>query len=116
MKVIENIELLKKLTPYLEDVETEYMITDTVSNIVDKTSMVKKLSNTERYLKTLTLEEAKEFIIEKVDMRWRAYIENELSRYVYDLFSVIEIFDIKMEKMLEYLIDNDLLWTNYNKK
>lgn len=32
MKVIENIELLKKLQPYLEEVETEYYIKANLQN------------------------------------------------------------------------------------
>lgn len=146
MKVIENIELLKKLQPYLKDVETEYVITDYKKvytlyevYIVDTNNPNSAmywiwepywrfndkihppcLTSTKHYdwiYKTLQLEEAIELLplwihICIVEYKGKKWYEVNTNRKCFISNNLMEL----LEKMLEYLIDNDLLWTNYNKK
>lgn len=124
-RVIENIELLKKLQPYLEYVETEYWFV-----LVNKEVDNYKLERTDRYvfpnknidLKTLTLEEAIELLPEELYIKWIQHIFTVTKwdwfywvNYDEDGFWAFETIQEKtlleaIEKMLEYLIDNDLLW------
>lgn len=135
MKLIENIELLKKLQPYLEDVETEY---NKIKLEHNKTGINYKIElsskNPKDYMfykehyKTLTLEEAIEllpetFFVEWIRMWWYIfpeYIWEFTQKYKmsvceywthnqYELFNWVTLLQA-IEKMLEYLIDNDLLW------
>lgn len=124
-KIIENIELLKKLAPLLENVDTEYTFYNEywyehhfvrafsyeveweywcARSAISDTKMCDKV-------KTLVLEEAIDFIYKKTTEDWAEYVEEKLSEKTWCRFSVLVIFDIKMaEEILEYLLDNDLLW------
>ncbi len=105
-KVIENIELLKKLHPYIKG-ETGY---NTLHEWLE--------------YRTLTLEEAIELLLNKF---WRAWFTKRIKGdkdslkfpywiYVWTFWpwaKDMSWFITKIEaieKMLEYLINNDLLW------
>lgn len=110
MKVIENIELLKKLAPYLEDMETEYVVHKMSWEIILYDSC---WVCDESYLKLLTLEEAIELLpynncITKI---WYWYRVEDMSAHEELWKTLLEA----IEKMLEYLLDNDLLWKKKEK-
>lgn len=116
-KVIEDIELLKKLTPYIW--ETEYVIDD-MWDVVLLSSVIMEWPdrNTDWYEKTLTLEEAIELLPSMI-WRYSLYLSTETVEYYnysWDFTPALLVyFKWKtlleaIEKMLEYLLDNDLLW------
>ena len=123
MKVIENIELLKKLQPYLEDVEYMIFLDNWEPSLFEEMPAIYK----DRFIKTLTLEEAIELLPsyiywdnwQKLNIYYKKEDEEEVEYICYlkefkDL-RAYEFFKSKtllqaIEKMLEYLIDNDLLW------
>lgn len=120
MKVITNIELLKKLQPYIGESEywlykwevyEQYELEMMWDNIID-------FNYREKGLKTLTLEEAIELLPKTMYM----YIYN-LSWYSVSVGSLCKtIFDdVKfkwetllqaIESMIFYLLENELLWKN----
>jgi len=128
------IELSKRLAPYLEGVETEYKYIQTQRGFWDVASCnLYKSSNTTKIwkaIKTLNLEEVIEFLpstlsewsnhYEMTIKRWTTWISNYIVKYVYvfdkhkrNLHSEScewnEPLLIAIEKMLEYLLDNNLL-------
>jgi len=123
-KVIEDLELLKKLAPYLEDVETEYYI-DVNWNILNihwPEDLTKDI-----WIKTLTLEEAIETVLpkyiftdKKENLTIRSWISENIEYWNIGYFNIVtnetSLKEVKWEtllqaiqKMLEYLIDNNLL-------
>lgn len=110
-KVI-NLELAKRLAPYLENVDTEYWYWHSWAIF---TMYQLEVSTSERakdvWIKTLTFSEIPKFISDYSNNEWRIYCSLLLQKELWDIFSVLEIFDIEMwEKMLTYLLDNNLLW------
>lgn len=111
-KVIENIELLKKLAPYIDGWGTDYNMMyhkDTDWQVVRRECYL-----TSQWLKTLTLEEAIELFPECIAEDYHIFRMSDNSWW-WIKFSFWDIFIWKtlleaVEKMLEYLIDNDLLW------
>jgi len=143
MKTI-NLELSKRLAPYLEDVDTEYSyyfykddnwkITNSIWKYKHSFVRTKIFYITEEY-KTLTLEEAIEFLPIKILKDWVFYkysIETEeanedevyYKRYWIIYYDTSWLYRDKfwndlpwwntlleaIEKILEYLLDNNLLW------
>ena len=139
-KVIENIELLKKLQPYLENMIPEHSYYKW-----DLNRLVTKEFEPDKYIKTLTLEEAIEFLPNRIDWENHAfYLEitkaeteyhiaycADMKDYiwedcVWDEFKMFECTYMNdkhlfwetlleaIEKMLEYLLDNELLWKTAN--
>lgn len=111
-KVIENIELLKKLQPHLW--KTEYYID------IKTKSVEKYFFNDTFYpkdLKTLTLEEAIELIHKnKISLEITTWTIDEKNKLIYSINTNIENKKFlwyklieQIEKMIEYLIDNNLL-------
>jgi len=137
-KVIENIELLKKLAPVLEDIETEYSLSinkdwSKIISVIDYYQWdYNKLLHP---YKTLTLEEAIEFLPEEVKLknqspleltikkywkdRWKIYYFQNKFKYTYSDkdYCTIESFDNwqpllpAIEQTIKHLIDNKL-WLN----
>ncbi len=111
-----NLELSKRLTPYLEEVETEYVWYDTIE--WEDIFLERKWLYWRDYIycKTLTLEEAIEFIIKKWFIIWFEEWNIMLLNWVAsNELAITEEFYHKdninwVEKILEYLIDNNLLW------
>jgi len=111
MKTI-SLELSKRLAPYLEWVETEWRYSSYAKK--DKSWWCKpklaKRSYWWNIIKTLILEEAIEFLSKNATEKWRNEMNSILLAWLWDNFSVLEIFNIKLaEKMLEYLLINWLL-------
>lgn len=118
-KTITDIELLKKLQPILEDVETEYWLAkDTIWNY-----NVTKIYNTQKWLaypkiwfKTLTLQEAIDILPRDV-WNWELVFTKNSCRYqdiLLDWNQWLLMFNWEtllqaISKMLTYLIDNNLL-------
>jgi len=128
MKTI-NLELSKRLTEgwYLEDVETDYY---RMENIFWDYVLWDKIDKSKFYpewdkVKTLTLEEAIEFLPKKHPK----YKEYYLRMMLYDKTWYVEYWMCEpcetmwsacwktlleaIEKMLEHLLDNDLLWKTF---
>lgn len=142
-KVIENLQLLKKLEPLLENMDVEFIACidweDNWQCSWHTTRIVKSdTKNIETYdwwdmcqsgtdfYKTLTLEEAIEFLPKKInnyyfvswkneDWYWCNYLEkDEDELFILDNSLLVHIFGKKtlleaIEKMLEYLLNNKLL-------
>jgi len=123
MKVIENIELLKRLQPVLKDVETEYYFT---KNKILWEYFVNSISQELQYdidLKTLTFEEILDlfqhfrlyqysFILRQYS--WKVYWDRCMEITLTNFVEPTEKFDWETRvdaggKMLEYLLDNNLL-------
>jgi len=115
MKAIKNTELLKKLQPYIKDMKTEYYYTDWWiikwcnwhKDILQKNSTI---------LKTLTLEEAYNLLLDNIGEYWSISIwKNDTDFFPINWEHCINyIWRININKlweMLNYLIDNNLLWT-----
>ena len=113
MKTI-SLELSKKLAPYLDGVKTEYnwCFDDSWEYFITN-------SNKIEWIKTLTLEEAIEFL------PWYLYLPSLFKDKLFLLITkwdgyYIEYWDYifkewktlleAVEKMIEYLLDNNLLW------
>ena len=121
MKVIEDIKLLKKLAPYLGDtrfilnVYINWEWVDTVRNIYHRDTMPDIYKDPLYYnnYKTLSIDEAIEFLPKYI---WPDKLKFEALgrwRQVQYTTCVIEAdFTLlqAIEKMLNYLIDNNLLW------
>lgn len=117
MKVIENIELLKKLTPVLEDIETEYIIflqkdEEPIISRCNYYDLSKSLLEWEILLKTLTTDE-----LFSVIWKWICHFEMPYPN-AWQLNWGLVIWDESIDaedlneyfvKCLEYLIDNNLL-------
>jgi len=124
-----SLELSKRLAPYLEDVETEFFYYNDVEYDINnyvlldtKEELFKKFLQWHDF-KTLTLEEAIEFlqtniawiydIVSAESTQWNYFECN----YYKDWPNKDKPFDVvswktlleAIEKMLEYLLDNDLL-------
>jgi len=105
MKTI-NLELSKRLAPYLENTDTENWYYKWVFNwgFPYRWQFIQK-----EYVKTLTLEESIEFL-QKHYWDWiidlSIYPNKILIEWTYKWKTLL----IAIEKMLEYLLDNDLLW------
>ena len=127
-KVIENIELLKKLNEwgYLEFYVENYI--DPITKEVYSIETINEWCHgiTDWFYKTLTLEEAIELlpsvkydgwfeysltITKSEDYYWINYDKFEVGLYetIYEK-TLLEA----IEKMLEYLLDNELLWKTAN--
>lgn len=113
MKTIINLELSKKLAPYLEGIDTEYVLS--IYNELYKSNLSFKIEDW--YIKTLTLEEAIEFL-QKKEIRftiefggeWYFLIELFGTKFHYNSYTQWQISLLEaIEKMLEYLLVNDLL-------
>ena len=116
MKVIENIELLKKLAPYLEDMETEYNYNYMSMWKTEYKYMLKKIPSNLHFvepLKTLTTDEL-------FTLMWKAICHFNMpypNAWKLNWWTLIWDEEIKAKdlneyfgKCVEYLIDNDLLW------
>lgn len=112
IQVITNIEFLKKLQPYITKQNTKYYI-DTRPSPLEPVIRGKNEITPDVYREiydTLTLPEIINFIHSQVSDEWKKYINDELSKHIWDSFSVLIIFDLKFaEKILNYLIDNHML-------
>ena len=140
MKVIQNIELLKKLQPILERREVENYILE--NQEILETSELKKLPirhyqkadnmlwyipelEAQNFYKTLTLEEALDLLPENiwdyrcymVKMDWLYYCWYQRmpntwvwKKYLVDWELKSETLLEAVEQMIEYLLDNNLLW------
>jgi len=121
MKTI-NLELSKRLAPYLENIETQ-KYTDWNFTFYWRTLEHQfKLwtENKNNYYKTLTLEEAIEFLPERIS-GWDLELAMNKTRVAYVMLwdcspnEMVNYYSWKtllqaIEKMLEYLLNNDLLW------
>ncbi len=114
-----NIELSKKLEPYLENIETEYRYRIYKYNKTRKT--IRLVKNKLPWdiipwdIKTLKIEEAIEFILSSLTdedslQLWNNYICVFIKWELVLNLSNLSLLQA-MEKILEYLFDNDLLWT-----
>ena len=125
-KVIENIELLKKLAPKIEEMETEYTyyneywyehmvnLAHTTETEWDYWVSWELIWETKIYdkIKTLTVEEAIEFIWKQMCQinliypnAWVWMLHQTIWEEVFEWETLIEAFS----KFIEYLIDNKLL-------
>ncbi len=118
MKTI-NPELSKRLAPYLEDVETDHVLMENVFwdyVLWDEISMWTFNPKWDKY-KTLTLEEAIDFMPRDI-LNWELMFSKYSCRYenaLLDWNPWLLMFNWKtllqaIEKMLEYLLDQWLLW------
>jgi len=141
-----NLELSKKLAPYLKDVDTEYILQQLPNHNKNwwlKERVVKNWNWVWRMYKTLTLEEAIEFMPYIIDLWEHSYwleiskiqkwyhinysadiseIENwedEFWNTFETIFNSVPYKNLHLfwgtlleaiEKMLEYLLDKNLLW------
>jgi len=106
-KVIESIELLKKLAPYLEDMETEFYLNWCNQLLNNKAWKIYIKETWNPLLKTLTLEEAIELLNKVKRKDLEGYFEEFNIKRGDVLFYVLGWW---IEQMLNYLIDNNLLW------
>lgn len=135
-KVIQDIELLKRLQPLLEEVKTEYVYLYYPSEKWSKKRIYNYackmlIKHHWCYIdyKTLTLEEAIEFLPICINnnyftswrtekWHWCSYLEKDDDElYILDRGLNTNIYHKEtllqaIEKMLTYLIDNKLIWTN----
>lgn len=112
MKTI-NFELSKRLNDLwlLDNIETEWkiqLLPTKIWNKWNKWRLVKNWNWKWKIYKTLTLEEAIEFLPNWISM------QKDWGEYIYYYFDYIWNFSSKnhievIEKLLEYLLDNDLL-------
>lgn len=128
MKTI-TLELSKRLAPYLEDVDTEYWLEIYTSDWEDINEAPEDFWNlypiwntradtsvSYKQIKTLTLEEAIEFVRNKLkNTKYNLEIRLASDGYLIELSYPFRIFIWEKlieatEKMLEYLLDNELLW------
>ncbi len=128
-QVIENLELLKKLAPYLDrKINTEYFYSmwSIFKNKWDNTEMSSENNVMEwQYIKTLTEAEAIELLLNKF---WRAWFTKRIEWdkdslkfpywiYVWTFWPWAQDmcwFKTKIEaieEMIDYLIDKNILWT-----
>jgi len=118
MQVIQNIELLKKLQPYIKDMETEY-ITNWI--LVEENNFTDEWIEENWYYKTLTLEEVINFLPSNIKIKWDKfnlridkYLKysvsyfNEYLKYYNNIEEWKTLLEA-IEKMLEYLINNNFL-------
>lgn len=114
-KVIEKLELLKKLAPYLKDRETLCFMYKNPNWEYTSALAPWNMSWEEDY-KTLTLEEAIELIWKQMCQisliypnawEWKLYSDNLWEEFEWE--TLMEAFS----KFLEYLIDNNLLWNKH---
>ncbi len=126
MKTI-NLELSKRLAHYLKNVDTEFAIFDKKEWKLKQTIWYIKTNKYTSY-KTLTLEEAIEFLPNEYPWKFKDAVNYRLRiernwewdkwKCSYDRCEPCEDacrFEWKtlleaIEKMLEYLLDNELLW------
>ena len=107
-----NIELSKKLEPYLENIETEYRYRIYKYSKTGKTvGLVKNKLPWD--IKTLKIEEAIEFILSSLTdedslQLWNNYICVFIKWELVLNLSNLSLLQA-MEKILEYLFDNNLL-------
>jgi len=116
-KVI-SLKLAKRLAPYLENVETENWYFNWDLNWLFKWRFVPEHDHWE-IIKTLTLEEAIEFLKQRrINLCLTIKHNNEYWKdYNLELFSFDRWLNVEwdtqieaIEKMIEYLLDNNLLW------
>ena len=114
MKTI-NLELSKRLAPYLENIDTEYLWHQkwNISTCTwYKERLVRKHTQEWRSFKTLTLEEVIEFLwqlpfsIKLVTLEWWYNLSCQKLPLMISDTNIMWVY----EGMLEYLLDNDLLW------
>ncbi len=117
MKTI-NLELSKRLAPYLESTKTKYVLTtiwratwdselrnahlETIEKTEDHTPM-------ELDTKLMNLEEAIEFLPNGIEIKkdeWIYFVFYKDEMYMNTTNKLI----LAIESMLEYLLDNNLLW------
>jgi hypothetical protein len=111
-----NLELSKRLSEggYLDNINTEYYLDSRYWTILDRDQ--RQYIEQEYWLKTLTLEEAIEFLPKRI---WNYHLQLNLYwdisdiRYVsagYSLYGIeIETLLLAIENMLVYLLDSNLL-------
>jgi len=117
-----NLELSKKLAPYLKEVDTEYIWVD-IQWCIDIIKTNNWLDEFDYICKTFTLEEAIEFLPKTVkdwyiywlQINWKSNLEYWIRYNNYAIRKFIYSQRWKtlleaIEKMLEYLLDNNLLW------
>ena len=120
MKVIKNIELLKRLQSYLWETEKYYNWRFTFHWATLRHCFKLWTEREENYYKAPTLEEALELLPSEINI-WGRYacLKIQKSKWFYKiLYTPIlktrnEFYDSLLEaveKMLEYLLDNNLLW------
>lgn len=112
MKTI-NITLSKKLIPYLKNIDTKFYYEDWF--IIHKWWVDIKNYKKLWLIKTLTLEEAIEFILKKIGVEDSLQLWNNYIWFFIKWELVLELSNFSLlqaiEKILEYLLDNKKLWT-----
>lgn len=120
-----NFELSKRLNDLwlLDEIETEYIYwintkwEPNISKIYNHYNWIDKLYPVE-YYKTLTLEEAIEFLPKELILNWNncnPYFNNTNCWYSDSKYNIIHREKWKniieaIQKMIEYLLNNNLLW------
>lgn len=124
-----SLQTSKRLTPYLEEVDTEFHICWNEEYWPYTENDMEYLTRNNApvlefwIFKTLTLEEAIEFLpefqIEKYvyeDENWKIKLNAyQTSCWMYTWNKSKTLLEA-VENMLIYLLDNDLLWTNIDKQ
>ena len=86
MKTI-NLELSKKLAPYLEDMKVEHIIYGNNKKIIKKNKLSNKELKIDNFFKTLTLEEVMDFLPAKLtlfnEIYGLNYVKMEDSLHIY---------------------------------
>ena len=119
MKTI-SFELAKRLAPYIENIDTEYKIDENWNIYNDiQNELCDAFDNIHRYrklYKTLTLEEAIDFILNKnlsiefFNRDWERWCWENNWDWTYIKWPFIWKTPLDaVEKKLEYLLDNNLL-------
>lgn len=127
MKTI-NPELSKRLAPYLEDAETEYFFYWNTDKEALPIEWYETQESVKKYIKTLTLEEAIDFLPQSIDKwkdgeyylnisKWDWVHSVDYHYYEREDQEILIYCDWKtlleaISKMLEYLLDKWLLWKN----
>lgn len=123
MKTIKNIELLKKLQPYIKG-DTEFVDWDTYPN--EKILWKEKTyeQSDQLPLKTLTTDEAIEIIAKQTEWFILTYKKSRIIKFSFtytfmeklkdwSIWRCLASWDTLLDaviEMLEYLLDNNLLW------
>jgi len=112
MKTI-NFDISKRLVPYLENVKTKYYLEDWF--LINEWWVDLKNYKNLWLIKTLTTEEAIEFILfsladEDSLQLWNNYICVFINHKLVLNLSNLSLLQA-IEKILKYLLDNNLLWT-----
>ena len=110
-KVITDLELLEKLEPHLEDVETEYYLNykwEVKENIFNEWFL-----KTVNWIKTLTTDEMFEFIWKAICYFTMPYPNDGMLNWwlvIWDEEIKAKDFNEYLQKCIIYLLDNNLLW------